>query len=408
MRELLLNAVSMHRRHFALFTNTMRAGGLQRALVNLAAGFAERGHQVDLLLARKTGGMLADVPASVRVLEMKALWPFAARPLFQLSPSVRVLAPIWLATRRPRSLYSVAPLARYLRDERPDALLATPTAAALAALWSAQLAQSPVRIVTREANTLATQLAHRRQAFAPHVLPLVREWYPRAAGIVAVSEGVADELVRSAGIARERIAVIHNPVDVQGIRARAAQAPDEPWLTAPGAPPVVLGAGRLVPAKDFATLLRAFAILRSERDARLIILGEGPERGALTKLARELGVASDVRLPGHAANPFAYMARARVFALSSLYEGLANVVREALVCGCPVVATDCPSGSAEALGHGKYGRLVPVGDSAALARALAATLDEADSEARKAERASSVAREGSVERYLALLLGEGA
>jgi glycosyltransferase involved in cell wall biosynthesis len=310
-----------------------------------------------------------------------------------------------LLRRRPRSLYSVGPLAEYLRAERPDALLASPTSSALAALFAARLAGSDVRIVAREANTLATQLAHRRQGFAPHILPLVREWYPQLAGIVAVSEGVADSLASAAGIPRSRIAVIHNPVDVAGIRARAAEAPPEPWLTTPGAPPVVVGAGRLVAAKDFATLVRALAALRRSHEARLVILGEGPERSELLRLARRLGVAEHVRLPGHVANPWAYMARARVFALSSLYEGLANVVREALVCGCPVVATDCPSGSAEALGGGRYGRLVPTADPEALARALAATLDESDTPERAAERAASVVREDSVERYLALLGG---
>jgi glycosyltransferase involved in cell wall biosynthesis len=389
----------------ALFTNTMRPGGLQRGLTNLAAGFVARGHAVELLLSREVGAMLAELPEAVRVREVAARWPFAVRPLFELPPSARALAPTWLLRRRPRSLYSVGPLAEYLRAERPDALLASPTSSALAALFAARIAGSDVRIVAREANTLATQLAHRRQGFAPHILPLVREWYPQLSGIVAVSEGVADSLASATGIPRSRIAVIHNPVDVAGIRARAAEAPPEPWLTTPGAPPVVLGAGRLVAAKDFATLLRAFAALRRSHEARLVILGEGPERSELLRLARRLGAAEQVRLPGHVANPWAYMARARVFALSSLYEGLANVVREALVCGCPVVATDCPSGSAEALGDGRYGRLVPTADPEALARALAATLDERDTPERAAERAASVVREDSVERYLALLGG---
>lgn len=392
----------------ALFTNTMKPGGLQRGLVNLAAGFAARGHQVELLLSRKTGGMLADIPAAVRVRELAAPWPFAALPLLRVPGQTRGLALAWLATRRPRSVYSLGPLARYLAEERPDALLSTPATSSLVALFAAQLAGSPVRIVAREANTLARQLAHRRQLFGPEILPLVSNYYERAAAIVAVSEGVADELAASAAIPRERITTIHNPVAAPQLRAQAALQPDEPWLTTPGAPPVVLGAGRLVAAKDFATLVRAFAVLRRSHAARLVILGEGPERAALLQLAAELAVAEHVRLPGYVANPFAYMARARVFALSSLYEGLANVLREALVCGCPVVATDCPSGSAEALGHGRFGRLVPTADPLALARALAETLDERDTPERAAERAASVTREDSVGRYLALLAGESA
>jgi len=391
-----------------IFTNTLRAGGLQRGVLNLARELVARGHRVELLLSSATGSMLREVPPAVKVRELAESWPFAVRPLFALPRSAQALAPAWLLGRQPRALYSLGPLARYLAQEPPDALLATPTASALTALFAAQLAVSSVRIVAREANTLTAQLAQRRQLHRAQVLPLVREWYPRASGIVAVSQGVADELARATGIARERIAVIHNPLDVARIRAAAAEQPPEPWLTAPGAPPVIVSAGRLVAAKDFATLLRAFALLRRERRARLVILGAGPRKLELWWLARRLGITVDVRFAGHVANPFSYMARARVFALSSRYEGLANVLREALVCGSPVVATDCPSGSAEALGYGAHGRLVPVGDPQKLAHALAATLDERDTPSLSAARAASVTSEDVVSRYLALLLGDRA
>jgi glycosyltransferase involved in cell wall biosynthesis len=168
---------------------------------------------------------------------------------------------------------------------------------------------------------------------------------------------------------------------------------------------VVLGIGRLAPAKDFATLLRAFALLRAKRPARLVLLGEGPERARLAALAQQLGVADDVRMPGFVRNPFAWLARAGALASSSVYEGLANVLREALACGCPVVATDCPSGTAEALEGGALGRLVPVGDPHALAQALFETLASPPSSEERARRAQLVAGEGAVDRYLALALG---
>ncbi len=392
-------------RRIALFTNTFDAGGIQRALVSLAREFVQRGHRVELLLARKSGEMLAELPSEVSVRRVAGLWPLAVRPLLAVPGRARKLAPIWLATRMPRAIRSLGPLARYLREEPPDALLATPMTAALVALWAAHRAQSPVRIVAREANTLSQQIPHRRQLFGPHLPALAAEWYPRASGIVTVSDGVADDLARLTGLPRERLTTIHNPIDVERIRKLAEQTPPEPWLTDPSAPPVILGAGRLMAAKDFSTLLRAFARVRGQRPARLVILGRGPQRLRLLALARELGVAADVRMPGHVANPFAYMARARAFALSSLYEGLANVLREALVCGCPIVATDCPSGSAEVLRNGALGRLVPVSDAAALAAAICATLDEPNSPAAIRARLESVAREDSAGRYLALLLG---
>jgi glycosyltransferase involved in cell wall biosynthesis len=152
-----------------------------------------------------------------------------------------------------------------------------------------------------------------------------------------------------------------------------AQPIDHPWF-AEGAPPVILGVGKLKPQKDFATLLRAFATLRAGRAARLVILGEGEQRGELEALAQNLGIAADVALPGFVDNPFPYMARASLFVLSSRFEGLPGVLIQALACGCPAVSTDCPSGPAEILEGGRYGPLVPVGDAEGLARAMAETL----------------------------------
>ena len=163
--------------------------------------------------------------------------------------------------------------------------------------------------------------------------------------------------------------------------------------------------GNLIRIKDFATLIRAFARLRATRPARLVILGEGPEHGSLEQLARQLGVAPDVDLPGFTINPYAFMARADVFALASRVEGLSNAIIEALACGCPVVSTDCPNGPAEVLEHGRYGRLVPVGDEAALTEAIAATLQASPDRDKLRRRAADFSVERATERYLQLLEG---
>ncbi len=401
MREPVARAGGVRR--IALFTNKMDAGGVQRAIVSLAREFVRRGHTVELLLARARGEMLAELPREVHVRELKARWPLAVRPLFALPGDARKLAPGFIATTMPRAVRSIAPLTEYLRSDAPDAMLATPMTCALAALWAAHLAQSPVRIVAREANTLSQQIAQRRQLYRAQLPALAREWYPRAAGIVAVSNGVADDLAQLTGLPRARISTIYNPLDVPRIRALAAQPVQEPWLQDASGPPVILAAGRLMPAKDFAMLLRAFALVRARRTARLVILGRGPERLRLAWLARRLGIANDVRLAGFAPNPFAHMARARVFALSSRYEGLANVLREALACGCTIVATDCPSGSAEVLRNGALGRLVPVGDAQAMASALLAALDEAPTAEAVGARIESVSHGDPASAYLELL-----
>ena len=187
----------------------------------------------------------------------------------------------------------------------------------------------------------------------------------------------------------------------------AAPAP-HPWF-APREPPVILGVGRLTPQKDFPTLLRAFALVRARRRARLVIVGEGrPEaRDALLRLAAELGCGEDVSLTGFTHNPFCYMAAASVFVLSSLHEGLPGVLIQALACGVPVVSTDCPSGPREILEGGRYGRLVALGDFSAMADAIGEALGRpGDREARMA-RGRQFTVERAVDRYLGLLSNTG-
>src|SRR5262249_37227290 len=146
-----------------------------------------------------------------------------------------------------------------------------------------------------------------------------------------------------------------------------------PWF-APGSLPVILGVGRLTWQKDFPTLIKAFALVRSRQPARLLILGEGEKRLELETIVKELGLAADVCLPGYVDNPFAYMHRCSAFVLSSASEGLPNSLIEAMACGAPVISTDCASGTAEILENGRYGPLVPVGDVEAMATAISATL----------------------------------
>jgi glycosyltransferase involved in cell wall biosynthesis len=173
-----------------------------------------------------------------------------------------------------------------------------------------------------------------------------------------------------------------------------------------GEPPVILGVGRLTVQKDFPTLIRAFARVRQKRNARLLILGEGELRSELNALVAELGLQADVALPGFVENPFVFMRHASLFVLSSAWEGFGNVLVEAMACGMPVVSTDCPSGPAEILQNGKWGRLVPVGDVQALSEALLATLEES-THPDVAARAAECSVDRAVEGYLRVRLPSG-
>jgi glycosyltransferase involved in cell wall biosynthesis len=308
---------------------------------------AERGYPVDLALVRAEGELLSEVPHAVRVENLNAR----------------------------RVLTSLPALMAYLLRERPVALLSVLHANIIAVL-AVRLTGVPTRVVVSERNNLSTESQHYADDPRMRLMPrLVRAVYPRADAVVTVSHGVADDLVSAANIPPERVKTVYNPIITPELRTKARQPLAHPWF-APGQPPVVLAVGRLSPQKDFATLLDAFARLRQTQSARLLILGDGEERAALEAQIERLGLRQDVGLPGFVANPYPYMAQAGVFVLSSRWEGLPGVLIEALYCGPPLVATDCPSGPKEILANGRHGRLVPVANAAALANALQAALSE--------------------------------
>jgi glycosyltransferase involved in cell wall biosynthesis len=338
--------MSPDRPALAVFASFSGAGGVERMLVNLIRGFLDLGQAVELVLAKAEGPHLKRLPPEVR--------------------QVR------LATAHTQ--LAVPALARYLRARRPSALLAAKDRAGRTAVLARALARTDTPIVLRLGTHLSTAMSgraaiHRWLRFLP-----IRLLYPRIDRIVAVSDGVAEDTARIARLPRRSITVIRNPVITPELAAQAAEPCPHPWLEG-GEVPVILAAGRLQRQKDFPTLIRAFGRLRAERVCRLVILGEGRGRTGLEALVRKLGLAGEVDLPGHQPNPYAFLARASLFVLSSAWEGSPNVLTEALALGVPVVSTDCPSGPSEILEGGRFGPLVPVGDVPALGAAMSATLE---------------------------------
>jgi len=329
----------------AIFLATSGHSGVDRVMTNLIGEFARRGLAVDLVQIANHGPHMETVPEGVRLVDL----------------GTAHVAPAFL------------PLVRYLRRERPRALLSDKDKVNRTALWARRFARGETRVVVRLGTTVSVNLAS-RTAFDRAVQRWsMRRFYRWADAVVVPSEGVANDLAAFASLSREQIRVVPNPIVTPEMARLARPQPDHPWFTQ-GAPPVILGVGELSERKDFATLVRAFARLRPRRPCRLVILGEGRRRGELERLAADLGVANDVSLPGFAPNPYPYMARAAAFALTSRWEGLGIVLVEALALGTPVVACDCPSGPREVLADGRHGPLVPVGDDVALAEALAGLL----------------------------------
>ena len=263
-----------------------------------------------------------------------------------------------------------------------------------AAAMAVRLADHEVRTVAVAHNVFRSRRESRR----------ARRSFPHMDAAVGVSLGVSSELDAISGLPRDRIHTVYNPVVVPDVIRKARLTPEHPWFNEPG-PPVLVSIGRLHKQKDFHTLLVAFSRLLAWRPARLIVLGKGPQLSELRSTAHRLQISDHVDFFGFVENPYAYLARARLFVLSSRHEGLSVALIEAMACGCPVVSTDCPFGPDEILEGGRWGELVPVGDPAALAEAMARALDVPPQRDTLRERAGLFSLERAVSRYEELLLG---
>lgn len=359
----------------AFFLPSLGGGGSERTALDLACGLAQRGLPVDLALVSSEGvwrPCLARLPEGLHAVDLKA-----------------------------RTRTSLPRLLRYLRRRRPRVLVSSLPHANSVVLLARAIGAGGAAVAVRQASDFASEYAagdFRHRA----AMRLERRLLRFADAVVANSEAMAETLARDLPHIARRVRFVRDPAVRPDIARLAAAPADHPWFDG-GGPPVVLSVGRLAREKGHRTLLRAFAKLRESRPARLAVLGEGPERPALEALARELGIAGDVVLPGFRINPFAWMSRAGVFALSSSFEGCPNALVQAMACGAPVVSADCPTGPDEILEGGKWGRLVPVGDPAALAAAIRDTLDApAPPELLKA-RAGAWSAEASVDRHAELL-----
>jgi glycosyltransferase involved in cell wall biosynthesis len=294
------------------------------------------------------------------------------------------------------------PLARYIRAHRPRAILAALTHVNILAILAARLARFRGPVVVSERNNISSK-ARNAKGFRDRLsYRLVRYAYPLASKVVAVSKGVSDDLADFARLRKQLVTHVYNPVFDDGLIEMASRAPAHRWLGTSESP-VFIAVGRLNPQKDFGTLINAFSLVRKQLSARLIIYGEGEERGRLSALARETGFGDDIDLPGFTDRPVTEMAAADVLVLSSKWEGFPNVIVEALAAGVPVVATNCPNGPDEILDGGVYGSLVPIGDAPAMATAMIETLSRPRDAEKLRRRASTFSVRAAASQYAAYL-----
>lgn len=361
------------RKRITFFMGALHGGGAERAVVNLLKGLAKRDEfDLDLVLSAKEGPYLELVPEQVRIVDLN----------------------------KGRVVTSILPLVNYLRGNQPWALIGNMGHVNVVASIARELSRIKTRLILVEQNTLS---ANKKNSVRAKLVPTFMKWlYPRADVVAGVSAGVSRDLEQQLGLKKESVEVLNNPVVNEDLITQSQANLDHPWF-AENSPPVFLAVGRLNQQKDFPNLLRAFALIRKTNFARLIILGEGEKRQELEEIVENLGISEDVLMPGFVSNPYAYLKRASCFVLSSRNEGLPTVLIEAMACGCPVVATNCPSGPDEILDNGTYGSLVPMENSEALSKAMLETLKNPPTKEILMQRAKEYSTEKVVTTYLSLL-----
>lgn len=375
--------------HIAIFIYGLTWGGATRRILSIADGFSQKGHHVDIVMVQKDGPLAASVPKAIRLVNLDmGIFNILCRK----------------GSRKLKMFCSQMPLARYLRNNLPDVLFSAANHANLAAIGARKLSGTGIPLVIRVSNHLTASLAERSGLSRKIRYKMACRTYRQAEAVIAVSHGVAQDVELNAKVAASRITTIYNPTYTPDLIEKASVPLVHPWAQT-GSPPVILGAGRLAAGKDFITLVKAFASVRKQCQAHLVILGEGKQRGNISRSVKELGIEKDVYMPGYVDNPLAWMANASVFVLSSKWEGLPGVLIEAMAAGCPVVSTRCPSGPAEILENGRYGRLVPVSDYQGLAKAIIATLESPPDAEKLRKRAAEFSVGCAVDRYLDVLSG---
>lgn len=332
--------------------STLSGGGAERVMLNILTHINRVKFRPVLVLFERKGELLSHLPPEIRVETLKR-----KKAKYGLQ---------WLVFFR---------LAQLLKKERPEALVSFMWYPNLVSLLAKLLSRSDCKVIVSERSSLSLCYEGRVAEFLRHCT--VRFFYRRADAVTVNSVAMAEELMRMFRFPQDRLAVIHNPVDIDRIRRLGREEVSRPWFG--DNMPTIAAVGRLSREKGFSYLLAAMKIMVSRGiPCRLILLGRGQEEDSLRDTAKALQIEDRVIFHGFQENPYKYMARSALFVLPSLYEGFPNALLEAMALGVPSIATRCPTGPAEIIRDGVDGILVPSADEKALADAVERLLRDRD------------------------------
>ena len=353
-------------------------GGAERLHVNLANDWVVQGYEVEFILLRKEGELI---------------------PL--LAPEIKVIG---LNVYRFRN--AILPLAGYLRKSSPQVVLV--------AMWPLTSAGVLAWLLSgRKGKLFLSEHANLSMVYQVEKIPrpwyldtFIRFTYRLSNGVIAVSRGVKDDLCIIGKLSGRFVRVIYNPA-ATGVKKKSESRNKKNKLWGSGFKYHILAVGRLVLQKDHKTLIEAFSLLPKGIKAKLVILGEGPLRAELESLVYKLELVESVSLPGFKIDPYPWLHSSDLFVLSSRFEGFGNVIVEAFECGIPVVSTNCPSGPSEILEDGRYGKLVPIQDSSAMAIAILESLTKTHDRDILIQRAQDFSVKNISNQYLAYFMEIG-